>query len=253
MTLFIPKGYTGINPKCKETHHMSQKDRKKWLAALAAIILLVALVLFLWRLGLLDKLKNVEQLQAYLDEHTPWSQLIFFGLQLCGVIIAPIPSNIIAAAGGAAFGVWPGFPLTLVAVVLGSSITFLVARTLGKNFADRVIRPKLSPKYLDLLDRKRDTFLALTLFFPLFPDDLLCIMAGLTDISFRRFFVIALLTRPWGLLVANLFGNSLFSLSPKTIPVVVVAVILFIVGMIYGDRIEQLILNFIAKRKNSDP
>lgn len=119
------------------------------------------------------------------------------------------------------------------------------------NFADRVIRQKLSPKYLDLLERKRDTFLALTFFFPLFPDDLLCIMAGLTDISFRRFFIIALLTRPWGLLVASIFGSSLFSFSPKAIPLLIIGAALFIVGMIYGDRIEQLILNYIAKRKKS--
>ena len=230
---------------------MSQKDRKKWLAALAIVLVLVALCIALWQTGLLERLKNVEQLQAYLASHTPWSQLIFFGLQLCSVIIAPIPSTIIAAAGGAAFGVWPGFPITLVAVVLGSCTTFTLARTLCKNFADRVIRPKLSPKYLELLDRKRDTFLALTFFFPLFPDDLLCIMAGLTDISFRRFFIIALFTRPWGLLAASVFGSSLFSFSPKAIPLLVIGAALFIVGMIYGDRIEQLILNYIAKRKNS--
>ena len=251
MTLFIGTGYTGNNPKRKEIHVMSQKDRKKWLAALAIVLVLVVLCIALWQTGLLDRLKNVEQLQAYLASHTPWSQLIFFGLQLCSVIIAPIPSNIIAAAGGAAFGVWPGFPITLLAVVLGSCTTFTLARTLGKNFADRVIRQKLSPKYLDLLERKRDTFLALTFFFPLFPDDLLCIMAGLTDISFRRFFIIALLTRPWGLLVASIFGSSLFSFSPKAIPLLIIGAALFIVGMIYGDRIEQLILNYIAKRKKS--
>ena len=41
------------------------------------------------------------------------------------------------------------------------------------------------------------------------------------------------------------------SFSPKAIPLLVIAVALFIVGMIYGDRLEQLILNYIAKRKNS--
>ena len=207
---------------------MSQKDRKKWLAALAIVLLLAALCVVLWHTGLLEKLKSVEQLQVYLASHTPWSQLIFLGLQLCSVIIAPIPSNIIAAAGGAAFGVWPGFLITLVAVLVGSCTTFTLARTLCKDFADRVIRPKLSPKYLELLDRKRDTFLALAFFFPLFPDDLLCIMAGLTEISFRRFFIIVLLTRPWGLLAANIFGSSLISFSPKAIPLLVIAVVIVI-------------------------
>ena len=49
----------------------------------------------------------------------------------------------------------------------------------------------------------------------------------------------------------GIVGSSLFSFSPKAIPLLVIAVALFIVGMIYGDRLEQLILNYIAKRKNS--
>ena len=56
---------------------MSQKDRKKWLAALAIVLLLAAFCVVLWHTGLLEKLKNVEQLQVYLASPTPWSQLIF--------------------------------------------------------------------------------------------------------------------------------------------------------------------------------
>lgn len=228
---------------------MAHKNRKKWVAALIAVLLIILLSLFLWQTGLIHKLKDTEQMQAYLTEHTPWSQLLFFALQLCGVIIAPIPSNFIAAAGGAAFGFWCGFPITLLAVVLGSCTTFLLARTLGKNFADQVVRKKLPERYLDLLDRKRDSFLALTFFFPFFPDDLLCIMAGLTDISFRRFTCIVLLTRPWGLLCANLFGSSLFDFSPKTIPILILVTLLFVLGMLYGDRLEQAVLTYIKGKK----
>lgn len=49
---------------------MSQKDRK-WLAALAIVLLLAALCVVLWHTGLLEKLKSVEQLQVYLASHTP--------------------------------------------------------------------------------------------------------------------------------------------------------------------------------------
>lgn len=227
---------------------MTRKDIKKWIAALSAVALLAGLGLFLWRTGLLEHLKNAAALRTYLADQAPWSQLIFFGLQVCSVIIAPIPSNIVAAAGGAVFGIWQGFLITIPAVMIGSCTTFCLARTLGKNFADRVIRGKLSPHYLDLLERKRDSFLILSFFFPFFPDDLLCIMAGLTDISFRRFFLIALLTRPWGLLAASFFGGSLCSFSWKSLPIWILGAVLFIVGLIYGDRLGQAILSFLKKK-----
>ena len=41
------------------------------------------------------------------------------------------------------------------------------------------------------------------------------------------------------------------SLSQSLETYLVIGAALFIAGMIYGDRIEQLILNYIAKRKNS--
>ena len=124
---------------------MSQKDRKKWLAALAIVLLLAAFCVVLWHTGLLEKLKNVEQLQVYLASHTPWSQLIFLGLQLCSVIIAPIPSNIIAAAGGAVFGVWPGFLITLVAVLVGSCTTFTLAQPCAKTLPTGLFVPSSPP------------------------------------------------------------------------------------------------------------
>lgn len=228
---------------------MPQNTRKKWIAALLAVLILLCLCLFLWRTGLFTRLRDLQALQSYLAEQAPWSHLIFFGLQMCSVIFAPIPSNVVAAAGGAVFGIWQGFLITVLAVTIGSCTTFCLARTLCKGFADRVIRKKLPDHYLELLDRKRDSFLILTFLFPFFPDDLLCIMAGLTEIPFRRFFLIVLLARPWGLLAASAFGGSLFSFSLKSLPILLLCVVLFLVGLVYGDRMSQAVIQFLKRKK----
>ena len=135
---------------------MSQKDRKKWLAALAIVLLLAAFCVVLWHTGLLEKLKNVEQLQVYLASHTPWSQLIFLGLQLCSVIIAPIPSNIIAAAGGAAFG--------------GCARWLLHHLHFGSNLVQRLCRPGYSsqalPQIFGVAGSKAGHLFGLDLLFP---------------------------------------------------------------------------------------
>lgn len=228
---------------------MTRKEKKKWLIALCVTALLVALCLVLWHTGLLKQLQDTQALRTYLSEQAPWSQLIFFGLQLFSVIIAPIPSNLVAATGGAVFGMGQGFLITVLAVTIGSTITFCLSRTLCKNFADQVIRKKLPPHYLDLIERKRDSFLILTFLFPFFPDDILCIMAGLTDIPLRRFFLIVLFTRPWGLLAASAFGGSLYSFSLKSLPIILLCSILFVVGLIYGDRLGASVLQLLKRKK----
>ena len=86
--------------------------------------------------------------------------------------------------------------------------------------------------------------------FPFFPDDMLCILAGLTDISFRRFAVIVLLTRPWGLLFASALGGSTLGLPPWVmVPIALLGLGLFLLGMKYGDRLEESILKGLNERK----
>ena len=165
------------------------------------------------------------------------------------VVLAPIPSNISAAAGGMLFGTWPAFFLTFGAVVFGSLLVFWLARTLGRDFADRVVSRRLSEKYLDLIRAKAEIFLILAFLFPFFPDDVLCILAGLTELSFRRFALIVLLTRPWGLLFASALGGAALSVPLWAMaPIGLAGLALFLLGLRYGDRLEEGILKILRRR-----
>ena len=197
----------------------------------------------LYATGFFQAVGSQEALGEYIARCTPWAHLAYFGIQLASVVIAPIPSNITAAAGAHLFGLWPSFLLTWGAVTLGSALVFLLARLLGQRFACQFVGEKLSKKYLDLIRRKRDVFLLLAFLFPFFPDDLLCILAGLTDISFKRFFLLAVLARPWGLLVACMVGSSTVSIPLWGMVLLGVAgLAVFLLAMKYGDKVEELII-----------
>ena len=164
------------------------------------------------------------------------------------MVLAPIPSNITALVGGVMFGTWVSFFLTYAAVLLGSILVFVLARNLGQAFVSRVVGERVSAKYLDVIHAKTDIFLVLAFLFPFFPDDLLCILAGLTAISLRRFAIIALLTRPWGLLFASALGGASFSMPVWGMALIGVAgLALFLVGMKYGNRVENAVLRALDK------
>ena len=81
----------------------------------------------------------------------------------------------------------------------------------------------------------------------------LCILAGLSSLSFRRFAVIVLLARPWGLLFASALGGAAFHVSPWAMVLIGVAgLVLFLLGMKYGDQIEAAILKRLSRRKGND-
>ena len=227
---------------------MDKQKRTAILLWVFTILLLAVIALLLWRTGFFQAIASEETLAAYIQAFTPWSHLMYFAVQLFSVILAPIPSNLTAAVGGLLFGTFPAFLLTWGAVVLGSLVVFALARSLGQRFVEGLVSRKVSEKYLDLVRRKRDVFLLLAFLFPFFPDDILCILAGLTDISWKRFLVLCLAARPWGLLVACAFGGSALDIPIWAMALIGLAgIAVFLLGMKYGDKLEQAILDRLKK------
>lgn len=216
------------------------------------LLLLLGGLVFLKESGFFAACTSLEALRAYIDRSAPYSHLLFFLVQFLSVVLAPIPSNLTAAAGGMLFGTWMAFFLTFTAVFAGSLVVFQLARLLGGSFADRIVSRSLSEKYQDIIRAKTSIFLILAFLFPYFPDDVLCILAGLTTIPFRRFTFIVLFTRPWGLLFASALGGASFSIPLWGLVLIgVLGIAIFLLGMAYGERLEQWILNALRSRENS--
>lgn len=223
--------------------------RRHWLMVLiSAAALLGGGAYLLGRTGFFSAVTSIEGIQQYIERFSPYSQFVFFLVQLASVILAPIPSNITAAAGGLLFGTWQSFLLTWAAVTLGSITVFWLGRVIGQPFVSRFVSQKVSERYLDLIKRKRDVFLILVFLFPFFPDDLICIMAGLTDIGYLRFCAIVIFTRPWGLLAASAIGGNAIAIPMWGMVLIGVAgIALFLLGMKYGDRLEKKLTERFSK------
>ena len=188
----------------------------------------------LWKTGFFDAAHSLEALHQY--------------IQLASIIIAPIPSNLTTAAGGLLFGTGAAFLLSTTATILGSIIVFQLSRVLGGPFVERFISDRNLNRYREVLRRKCDTFLLLAFLFPFFPDDLICIMAGLTQISFRRFLFLVIIGRPWGLLAAAAVGGSTLQIPLWGMVLLGVAgLFIFILAMRYGDRFEDAVIEKLKR------
>ena len=223
------------------------KRLNQLLIFLSAVLLLGGAIV-LWRTGFFQAMSSLAAMRDYIDRLAPYSHLAYFLIQLLSVILAPIPSNITALAGAMLFGTWRAFLLTTAAVCAGSMLVFALARMLGRSFADQLVSQTISARYLDVIRRKRDVFLFLAFLFPFFPDDLLCILAGLTDLPSGRFFLMVLLARPWGLLAACALGGSALSLPLWAMLLLGAGgLALFLIVLKYGDKWEAALLARFGK------
>ena len=226
-------------------------SRIKWIGTLLLSALAIAIVVYLlWFSGLFVSINSVLELREWIDGFGVWSGVIFFLLQMLTVIFAPIPSNITTLAGALALGFWRGFLLSATAVFAGSMLMFLLARRLGARFVAWFVQKGTIARYMPVIEEKRDVFLFMSLLLPFFPDDALCILAGLTGMSTFRFCVIALIARPWGLLFAALVGGGMISLPLWGWVTIIVAVAcIFILSLKHGPAIEEKIIARYHRRK----
>jgi uncharacterized membrane protein YdjX (TVP38/TMEM64 family) len=206
----------------------------------------IGIFIYMKSSGILNHMTSAEDFKKYIQSFGEKSYLVFFIIQFISVIIAPIPSNVSAVVGGAVFGMWESFLISISAIASGSAVVFILGRRLGKIFTDRFISPKISSKYEKYFSSKKgELLLILLLFLPFFPDDAIGFAAGLSNISLSKYITIVLLARPWEILAASALGalNIVVPLWGWGI------IALFIVYMVKNsDKIEKKLISIVKAR-----
>lgn len=178
----------------------------------------------------------------------------FLVMNIAQVIVAPIPGTAIGVVGGYLFGVWLGFALNLLGILIGSLVVFTLARRLGKPFVDRFVGPRTAQFLQRVAEKNGIRGLTLVFLLPFLPDDALCFMAGLTPIRTRTFILIVLIGRTPGSFVASLTGAGLVDLPLWAWAVVgLVGISLFVLWWRKGDQIEAWFRGLFGSEKAENP
>jgi len=86
-------------------------------------------------------------------------------------------------------------------------------RYYGTSFVRFILSPKKFQKFEQLVIEKTNNIkkvLIVTLLLPFAPDDLICLVAGLTKLSFREYMQIVILLKPWSVAVYSMIMLFLF-------------------------------------------
>ena len=119
-----------------------------------------------------------------------FAPIAFLTLQIVQVIIPILPGGVSSGIGVILFGPFWGFVLNYTGSMIGAIIAFLLVRKYGKKFILKSTEQATYDKYIGWLDKgkKFDIIFAIAIFVPGLPDDLICMIAGLTSISFEKIY-----------------------------------------------------------------
>lgn len=224
-------------------------DRKKLLAVVTALVILVLMIYLTVLLIPVIKhlVANSDQFKAYLQSFGRWGVLVFIGLQILQVVIPAVPGEFIQFAGGYVFGIWPGTLYNVVGILVGSVIAFALARLVGLPLVRSLVPKKQLRRFEFIFGHHRAEVIVLVLFFiPGIPKDFLTYIAGLTPVRPLTFIFFTTIARFPANLAATYMGANLIGGNTTMVLVLVAAaLVIFALGFFY----RQNILNYLRTLK----
>lgn len=231
------------------------EQRKRNLKTVYFVVFIIVLIgLTVLCVPLVNRLTSEEgraQLEAFFADNALWGVVVFLILQVLQVVVALIPGGIIQIIAGVAFGgVW-GTVFSLVGVIIGTYIVFVIVRKLGAPIVEAFIDKKGIKQFSFLNDNKKLELAVFILFLiPGIPKDTLTYIAPLTKIKMPNFILLSTVARVPALVMSCVFGSSLGNGNIVTAIVMFsVIAVLGVFGILYRDRIISKVKTFKENRK----
>ncbi len=225
------------------------KDGKKSLLKIIASVLVIGVIIAVAyiifdALGI-TKLSR-EQIQDFVSSTGAIAPLAFIFISFLQVTFVPIPGMVTILAGNYLFGPWLSFLYSYIGMMIGSVVAWVLGRLLGRPYINWVAGSKeQADEWMKKLKGREIVFLFFAFLLPLFPDDLLCSIAGILPVRFGVFFIMQIITR------FTSIGASLLFMSGEVIPfhgwglwvigaLIILSIVAFIVSIKHAEKINQI-------------
>ena len=244
-----------MEKKVKEKKELSLKA--KILRTILVCIVIAGIVVLGYYIlnwtGVWEQINSVEKLQNIILSWGFWGRFGFVMLQLLQVTFIPLPSAGTIIAGTLVYGPLQASLLSLAGILLGSMLAFLLGKVFGKKLVVFMVGEKTCEKWVNFLSNAKYSFFVMMLL-PIFPDDVLCLVAGLTNMSWTFFTVTNLIARPIGIFTVSYFGSGhLIPYHGWGLIVWAILIVLIIAVLIlsykYQKQIENFLLNLFKNKK----
>ena len=224
------------------------KDREKLKTIIKAlflvlIVILIPLWVFLTHKDFLMQFESIEQVENFIAGYGHLSGLVYVIFQIIQVVIFVIPGEVMQVAAGYLFGHFWGLIYAIVGCFIGEAIAFGLARTLGRGFVHLFMSKEQFEKYSERMNSNKGYTICFILYLvPGIPKDILCYVAGASEIRFLPFLIISMVGRLPGLVGSIVVGSLVDSGQYVAAGIIlVIALILALIGFICRDKMTAFI------------
>lgn len=234
-----------INQKKKDNLRKKFKLCTTILKLLLLLAILVGLPLYLYffQKDLIAEFSSLENVNALFQEYKSQSIFIYIGAQILQIVICIIPGQWLQFAAGYMYGFWLGYLFSLIGAVLGTVLTYYIAKLLGHDAMHLIFGEERINKMLRHLNTKKAVIIVFLIFLiPGVPKDLCNYVAGLSEMKLKPFLLVSLVGRTPGMMGSLIIGRQIETGGYVSAAVIaVIAVILCILGVIFRKKITAFL------------
>ena len=158
--------------------------------------------------GILERAGNVDGMISLIRSLGSLGVVIFILFIIINVVFLPIPAAVPAIIGTTLYGPLWSFVYMAIGTTIGSVITFSLGKIFGKRVAEWMVGKEKTEKYARFLNEKGRLAFIFMIIFPFFPDDILCLIAGISHMSYRYFIFVICTIRTATLAFMCFFSNG---------------------------------------------
>jgi uncharacterized membrane protein YdjX (TVP38/TMEM64 family) len=209
------------------------------------IVIVVCVPLYIWffHQDLIQQFSDIDDIKSFFDLYKTQSIFVYLGLQMLQIIISLIPGQALQFVAGLLYGFWAGFLLSLIGAVAGTTVTYYLAQFLGRDALHVLFGKRHIEDYLNKINSKKGYILVFLIYLiPGVPKDLCSYAAGLSNMKLKVFLIISTVGRSPGMMGSLLIGKGIGEGDYTTVIIIgVIAVVLFIFGVIYHSRLSNIL------------
>ena len=215
------------------------------------VLIVVGIPLYLWFFhgDWIKSFENIDDVVAFLEKYETQSIFVYIGLQIVQIVISIIPGQVFQMAAGYIYGFWPALLFAMTGALLGTTLSFMLAKALGRDFLHIFFGEEKMSYYIERLNSKKMYAIVFFLdLIPGIPKDMVSYAAGVSEIKFKPFIIISALGRLPGMIGCLLMGDMMMEENYTGAVIIgVFAVITFALCIIFRKKIHGLLDKFYEK------
>lgn len=198
--------------------------------------------------------EKIARLAEIIEGFGGWGMAIYFLLQVLQVVILPLPALVCYLPGTFVYGPLKATLLASAGVLVGSVIAYAIGKFFGKRAVVWIAGKETTEKYSAYLSKRGKVLFVLMQILPFFPDDILCMVVGLTGMNFWFFLATIVLVRPAIIAMYCYLGSgTVIPFSGWGIGVwaaiFIVCIVLAVLSFKYQDKIEDWLVSKLTRSR----